>query len=134
VASDSQIDDLKAQNQQQLEEINNIRFELNELKAKYLPKHIAVLAEHEDVRPAMIIASTKSCVAYNTYGEPLLISDSLCYQMNELPSLIPRSRQTQEVSASVDEPREDGFISPVSSSLPSVQPQQKPFESPRPYS
>lgn len=134
VASESQIDDLKAQNQQQLEEINNIRFELNELKAKYLPKHIAVLAEHEDVRPAMIIASTTSCVAYNTYGEPLLISDSLCYQMNESPSLIPRSRQTQEVSASVDEPREDGFISPVSSSLPSVQPQQKPFESPRPYS
>ncbi|MDN3452261.1 MULTISPECIES: zonular occludens toxin domain-containing protein [unclassified Psychrobacter] len=93
-----QLEQMKAQNQQQLEEINNIRFELEELKAKYLPKHIAIMAEHEDVRPAMIIASSSSCVAYNTYGEPLLISDSLCYMMNESPALIPKSRQAKQVS------------------------------------
>lgn len=93
-----QLEQMKAQNQQQLEEINNIRFELEELKAKYLPKHIAIMAEHEDVRPAMIIASSSSCVAYNTYGEPLLISDSLCYMMNESPALIPKSRQVKQVS------------------------------------
>lgn len=97
-----ELEQMKAQNQMQLEEINNIRFELEELKAKYLPKHIAMLAEHEDVRPAMIIASSTSCVAYNTYGEPLLITDSLCYQMNESPALIPRSRQTKQVSHTND--------------------------------
>ena len=93
-----EIEQIKAQNQQQLEEINNMRFELEELKAKYLPKHIAIMAEHEDIRPAMIIASSSSCVAYNTYGEPLLISDSLCYMMNESPALIPKSRQAKQVS------------------------------------
>lgn len=94
----AEMQEIKDQNQMQLEEINKMRFELEELKAKYLPKHIAVLAEHEDVRPAMVIASDKSCVAYNTYGEPLLISDSLCYQMNESPALIPRSRQEKMAS------------------------------------
>lgn len=93
-----QLEQMQAQNQMQLEEINNIRFELEELKAKYLPKHIAIMAEHEDIRPAMIIASSSSCVAYNTYGEPLLISDSLCYMMNESPALIPKSRQVKQVS------------------------------------
>ena len=93
-----ELDDVKAQSQAQLEEINNMRFELEELKAKYLPKHIAILAEHEDVRPAMVIASDTSCVAYNTYGEPLLITDSLCYMMNESPSMIPKSRQVKQVS------------------------------------
>lgn len=93
-----QLEQIQAQNQMQLEEINKMRFELEELKEKYLPKHIAVMAEHEDIRPAMVIASSKSCVAYNTYGEPLLISDSLCYQMNESPSLIPKSRQVKQVS------------------------------------
>lgn len=93
-----QLEQMQAQNQMQLEEINNIRFELEELKAKYLPKHIAIMAEHEDIRPAMIIASSSSCVAYNTYGEPLLISDSLCYMMNESPALIPKSRQAKQVS------------------------------------
>lgn len=93
-----QLEQIQAQNEMQLEEINKMRFELEELKEKYLPKHIAVMAEHEDIRPAMVIASSKSCVAYNTYGEPLLISDSLCYQMNESPSLIPKSRQVKQVS------------------------------------
>ena len=93
-----ELDDVKAQSQAQLEEINNMRFELEELKAKYLPKHIAMLAEHEDVRPAMIIASDTSCVAYNTYGEPLLITDSLCYMMNESPAMIPKSREIKHAS------------------------------------
>ena len=106
---------IQQQNQMQLEQINAMRFELEELKQKYLPKHIAILAEHEDVRPAMIISSSKSCVAYNTYGEPLLISDSLCHQMNESPALIPKSRQVKQISNNapnpsigVDNPFSDG--------------------------
>jgi len=98
-----QIEEMQAQNQQQLEEINNIRFELEELKSKYLPKHIAIMAEHEDIRPAMVIASSKSCVAYNKYGEPLLITDSLCYQMNEFPAYIPRSRQVKQQQQSMND-------------------------------
>lgn len=113
--TNEEIEQIKAQNMQQLEEMNNLRFELEELKQKYLPKHIATLAEYEDVRPAMIIASSTSCVAYNTYGEPLLITDSLCYQMNESPSLIPRTRQVKQVSQMNDNSMTDN---PFSSSQP----------------
>ncbi|SJN27230.1 zonular occludens toxin domain-containing protein [Psychrobacter sp. JB385] len=132
----TQITDLQSQNQQQLERINEITFELAELKAKYLPKHIAILAEHEDVRPAMIIASDSSCVAYNRYGEPLLVSDSLCYQMNESPALIPRSRQVTQVSAnsSTDDTSGSGDLNPLSVSSSSAPVDIPTFESPRPYS
>jgi hypothetical protein len=108
-----QIEEMQVQNQQQLEEINNIRFELEELKAKYLPKHIAIMAEHEDIRPAMVIASSKSCVAYNKYGEPLLITDSLCYQMNEFPAYIPRTRQVREQLNTDDSFTDNPFSSPA---------------------
>ena len=129
---EKQATDAASQNQQQLEEINGIRLELEELKQKYLPKHIALLAEHEDVRPAMIIASSTSCVAYNTYGEPLLISDSLCYQMNESPSLIPRSRQARQEATTVDDTKSESNIdNPFQASSP--QPPIAPFESPKPY-
>lgn len=118
-----EIDDIKSQNEMQLEQINAMRYELEELKAKYLPKHIAMLAEHEDVRPAMIIASSTSCVAYNTYGEPLLLTDSLCYQMNEHPAMIPKTRQVKQVShmssidnATTDNPFSDSQQSPQSNS------------------
>ena len=124
------IDDLKAQNQQQLEQINKIRFELEELKAKYLPKHIAELAEHEDVRPAMIISSSEHCRVYNSHGEALIIADGLCRMMNEYPSMIPKSRQAQRVSDTVPQPSQTFGIGDNKNN--NVQVEQ--FESPRPYS
>lgn len=103
------IESLEHQNQQQLEQINKIRFELEELKAKYLPKHIAELAEHEDVRPAMIISSSEHCRVYNSYGEALIIADGLCRMMNEYPSMIPKSRQATKVSETLPKPNQPIF-------------------------
>lgn len=135
VETQDQITDLQAQNQTQLEQINEMRFELEELKSRYLPKHIAMLAEHEDVRPAMIVASGSSCVAYNRYGEPLLISDSLCYQMNESPQLIPRSRQENKASASAPQSIDsESAVSPLPVSTQSQPVAVEEFSSPRPYS
>lgn len=101
-----QIDSVNRQAQQQLEQINKLRFELEELKAMYLPRHIVQLAEHEDVRPAMLITHNGVCQSFNRYGEPLLLPDDLCHQMQTYHSLIPRSRkevqnlsQTQEMQA-----------------------------------
>lgn len=84
------------QNRMQHQEIESLKAELDELKQKYLPDHIAILAEHEDVRPAMVIASDKHCRVYNTYGEPMIIADGLCKLMNEYPSMIPRPRQEKQ--------------------------------------
>ena len=124
------IDDLKAQNQQQLEQINKIRFELEELKAKYLPKHIATLASYEDVRPAMVISNSNGgCIAYNNYGEPLQLTDSLCYQMDRHPSMIPKSRQATKVSDTVPQPSTFGIGDNKNNNV-----QVEQFESPRPYS
>lgn len=103
------IESLEQQNQQQLEQINAMRFELEELKHKYLPKHIATLAAYEDVRPAMIVSNENGCMAYNSYGEPLLLTDSLCNQMNIHPSLIPRSRQATKVSDTLPKPNQPIF-------------------------
>lgn len=103
------IESLEQQNQQQLEQINKIRFELEELKAKYLPKHIAELAEHEDVRPAMIISSSEHCRVYNSHGEALIIADGLCRMMNEYPSMIPKSRQATKVSDTLPKPNQPIF-------------------------
>lgn len=131
------IKNLQEQNQQQLEELNNIRFELEELKAMYLPKHIAVLAEHEEVRPAMIVSSSTTCTAYNRYGEPLAITDSLCYQMDNKPALIPRSRQDYKAATDTQESQPDTLLpdtftpEPLPQSVP--QNNVKTFESPRPY-
>lgn len=89
----NQLDSVKTQNRQQLEEINKLRFELEELKAKYLPRHIYQLAEHEDLRPAMVIATDNGgCTSFNRYGEPLILPTELCLQMDKYPSMIPRSR------------------------------------------
>lgn len=88
-----QMTDMQSQQQQQLQQIQDLKQQLEQLKAEYLPKHIAVLADYEEVRPAMIITSQGGCQAFNKYGEPLLITDSLCQQMSDYPSLIPRSRQ-----------------------------------------
>ena len=126
----SQIESLQTQNQQQLEQINAMRFELEELKHKYLPRHIATLAAYEDVRPAMIVSNENGCMAYNSYGEPLLLTDSLCNQMNIHTSLIPRSRQATKVSDTVPQPSQTFGIGDNKNN--NVQIEQ--FESPRPYS
>ena len=63
-----------------------------ELRHKYLPKHIAVMAHNEEIRPAMVVSKDGNCVAYNKYGEVLLITDSLCYQMISNSAMIPKSR------------------------------------------
>lgn len=106
----SEIEQIRNQNQQQLEQINQMRLELEELKRKYLPKHIATLAAYEDVRPAMVISNENGCISYNTYGEPLLLTDSLCQQMSDHPAMIPRSRQVKEVSAHVNKGQSDGIF------------------------
>lgn len=65
-----------------------------QLRHKYLPKHIAVMANSEEVRPAMVISNSNGdCVAYNKYGEVLLISDSLCYQMQHNSGMMPKPRK-----------------------------------------
>lgn len=95
--TDKQVDELNAKNATQAKQIEQMQAQLDDLKQKYLPKHIATLAEFEDVRPAMIISSTNGgCVAFNTYGEPLTIPDTLCQDMDNHPSLIPRSRQARQ--------------------------------------
>lgn len=133
-----QVEQIQAQNQQQLEQINQMRIELEELKAKYLPKHIATLAAYEDVRPAMVISNSNGgCIAYNTYGEPLLLTDSLCYQMSEQPALIPKSRQS--ISASNTLPESSFSSDSVSNPFDSPTQSQSnvevvDFKSPRPYS
>lgn len=126
----SQIESLQTQNQQQLEQINAIRIELEELKAKYLPKHIATLASYEDVRPAMVISNSNGgCIAYNNYGEPLQLTDSLCYQMDRHPSMIPKSRQATKVSDTLPQPSTFGIGDNKNNNV-----QVEQFESPRPYS
>ena len=93
---------MQEQNELQKQQIDNMRAELEELKQKYLPSHIDELAQYEDVRPAMVITSDlQPCRAYNSYGEPLLLSDGLCRMMDEYPAMIPRSRQEQKVSDNV---------------------------------
>ncbi len=68
-----------------------------QLRYEYLPKHIAVMAHNEEVRPAMIIQNDGGCQAFNKYGEYLVIPESLCHQMITNPSLIPKSRQKRSV-------------------------------------
>lgn len=96
------IDDLSNLNQEQNRQIQQMRLELEQLKQQYLPKHIATLAAYEDVRPAMIISNERGCMSYNSYGEPLLLTDSLCQQMSDHPSMIPRTRQ---VKTQVEQPK-----------------------------
>lgn len=69
-----------------------------QLRYKYLPKHIAVMAHNEEIRPAMVVSNANgSCAAYNKYGEILLITDSLCYQMISNSAMIPKPRQKKAV-------------------------------------
>lgn len=112
-----QMSDMQSQQQQQLEQIKDLKIELEKLKTEYLPKHITVLADHEEVRPAMVITANGQCQAFNKYGEPLLITDSLCQQMSDHPSLMPRSRSRNVVTA-------DSSVSmPISSSSTNSHPQ-----------
>ena len=77
-------------------EVENLSDE--ELRHKYLPKHIAVMAHNEEIRPAMVVSNANGdCVAYNKYGEILLITDSLCYQMISNSAMMPKSRQKKAV-------------------------------------
>ena len=97
--TDQKIDDLQKQNQGQQQQMEQMQLQLNELKEKYLPKHITALAEHEDVRPAMVISSPNGgCTAFNKYGEPLALPDDLCLMMDKYPSMIPRSRSVSTTS------------------------------------
>lgn len=128
----NELDSIKSQNQQQLEEINNVRLELEELKSKYLPKHIATLAAYEDVRPAMVISNSNGgCVAYNSFGEPLLLTDSLCYDMDNHPALIPKSRSLNQVSDTL--PQANNGIN-ENSPLSTNNLQVDEYSSPKPYS
>lgn len=116
-ATKEKIDSVQKQTTQQLEEINKLRFELEELKAKYLPQHINQLAEHEDVRPAMVISNNGACLAFNRYGEPLALPDELCWQMDKYPALIPRTRvSTQNLSSTL--PPETNNSQPMNNQLP----------------
>lgn len=96
-----QMSDMQSQQQQQLQQIQDLKQQLEQLKSEYLPKHISVLADYEEVRPAMVITANGQCQAFNKYGEPLLIIDSLCQQMSDHPSLMPRSRQQQMTQQTV---------------------------------
>lgn len=96
--TEQQIDQLQEHTIKQNEKIEQLENEIKELKDKYLPRHIVQLAEHEDIRPAMVISNAKECQAFNKYGEPLVLPDELCWQMDEYPSLIPRSRQIKNTN------------------------------------
>lgn len=88
-----QIDQLQRHTVDQNQQIEDLQTQIEQLRKQYLPQHIEQLAEHEDIRPAMIVSSSSGgCRAYNSYGEMLLINTSLCNQMNDYPSLIPRTR------------------------------------------
>ncbi len=89
-----QLEDLQLQAQiaEQERLIKQQQRQLDNLKDEYLPKHIAVLAEYEEVRPAGVIRSDKGCMVYNSYGETLNITDSLCNQMIDYNGQVPRSR------------------------------------------
>lgn len=124
-AVEQEVSELKSQNKQQLEQINDMKLELEQLKQQYLPKHIATLAAYEDVRPAMVISNSNGgCIAYNSYGEPLQLTDSLCYQMDKYPSLIPKSRNTQKVSTTLPQSAEANNQNTM---------QIQEFKSPTPY-
>lgn len=87
------VDQQQQEIDQQQQQIKDMQLELDELKQKYLPKHIVTLADHEEVRPAMVITSPNGgCSAFNKYGEPLALPDDLCLMMDKYPSMIPRSR------------------------------------------
>lgn len=87
------VDQQQQEIEQQKQQIKDMQLELDELKQKYLPKHIVTLANYEEVRPAMVISSPNGgCSAFNKYGEPLALPDELCLMMDKYPSMIPRSR------------------------------------------
>lgn len=119
---------MKAQNDYQSKQIQDLQVELEQLKQKYLPSHIAELAQYEDVRPAMIIQSSQHCRVYNSYGEAMIIADGLCKLMSEYPSMIPKSRQTKEVSDNLPNATlsTDGFFN-TSSGTQTASPEIKYF-------
>ena len=83
--------------QQEEEEEKEEKLTDEELRDKYLSKHIAVMAHNDDIRPAMVVANANSgCMAFNKYSEALLIPDSLCHQMINNVGLMPKSRQKKE--------------------------------------
>lgn len=100
--TEQQIDQLQRHTINQNKQIEQLQLEIKELKDKYLPRHIVQLSQDEDIRPAMIISSSGGCQAFNKYGEPLMLPDDLCSQMDNYPSLIPRSRETRQNLSHMD--------------------------------
>lgn len=73
-----------------IESLQQQKIELN--RVKYLGEQMYAFVSDETIRPAFVVSSGTKCKAFNSYGERLLIDQSLCLEMSSDFSMLPASR------------------------------------------
>ncbi|MGB2784567.1 zonular occludens toxin domain-containing protein [Psychrobacter sp.] len=108
------------------QQISDLQQDIDTLKQKYLPAHIVELIKSDELIPVSVVSYRDTCIATNRYGERLNLDHSLCLMMISDPTMMPKSRTSNDSNTSVTATPATTTVD--SSPEPKVQATGNPFD------